>query len=51
MKVDQIETFKIINGISMLDSFSIFLSKLEIFCLDKFQKLSQSTNWIFLEIE
>ena len=31
----------------MVDIFSTFLLELEIYCQDKFQKLSQLTNWIF----
>ena len=31
----------------MADIFSVFLLKLEIFCQDRFKKLSLLTNWIF----
>ena len=35
----------------MVDIFSIFLLKLEIYVQDNFPKLSRLTNWIFLLIE
>ena len=41
----RVETFKIIDGISNYGwRFSIFLFKLEIYCQDKFQKLSLLNN-------
>ena len=44
MRSYQIETFKIIIGISLL----IFLLKVKIHCQDRFQKLSLPTYWAFL---
>ena len=35
----------------MVDIFSVFLLELEIYLCDRFQKLSQLTNWIFLQIK
>ena len=51
MSDDLIETKKI-NGIyNYARNYSIFLIKLEIYCEDRFQKLSLLTNWIFLSKE
>ena len=36
MRADLIKTFKIINGISIVDIFPIFLLELEIYCQDRF---------------
>ena len=47
MKVDQIETFKIMEFLIMKDIFSIFLLKVEIYSQNRFQKLSLLINWIF----
>ena len=45
---DLIKTFKIISGISNYARyFLIYLLELEIYCQDKFQKLSLWFNWIF----
>ena len=32
----------------MVDIFSIFLLKMEIYCQDRFKKLSLLTNWILI---
>ena len=40
MRGDQIETLKTIEFLIILDIFSIFLFKLEIYCQDRFQKLN-----------
>ena len=47
IREDLIENFKIINGISIYGGHSFFPLELEIYCQDRFQKLSLSTNWIF----
>ena len=44
LRGDLIETFQMINGISFVDIFTIFLLKLEIYCQDRLQKLSLLTN-------
>ena len=42
------ETLKTVNEILiMVDIFSIFLHKLEIYCQDRFQKPSLQNNWNF----
>ena len=39
------------NFLVIVDIFLIFLLQLEIYCEEKFQKLSQLNNWIFWLIE
>ena len=45
-RIDLIETFKIMEFLIMVDVLIYFL-ELEIYCQDRFQKLSLLTNWIF----
>ena len=47
MRGDPREIFKIMEFLIMVDSFSIFLFTLEIYCQDRFQKLNLLTNQIF----
>ena len=51
MRGDSVETFKIMEFLIIVDIFLIFLLKLEIYCQDRFQKLSLLTNGAFLLIE
>ena len=50
MKDDQNEIFKTMEFLIMVDIFSIFLFKMEIYCQDGFQKLSLLPKRIFLLI-
>ena len=51
MSGDLIETFEIFDGIYNYGRhFSISLLKVEIYCQDRFKKLSPLTNWIFSKL-
>ena len=48
---DQLEPFKIMEFLIMVEIFSIFFLVQEIYCQDRLQKLSRLINGIFSSIE
>ena len=44
MRGDLIEIFKVMGFLTTIDIFSIFLLELEVYCQDRFQKLSLLTT-------